>query len=109
MTYDKHRFCSLTRGEGGANQCPVGGNFIGDGVLKFHVIAHGGDIQRNLINAIRRGVRDHRIAPAVGFDALVVEHGDMAGARAFTRILVFPSGWLSVRPSSCSTAPPLIP
>ena len=83
MTYDKHRFCSLTRGEGGANQCPVGGNFIGDGVLKFHVIAHGGDIQRNLINAIRRGVRDHRIAPAVGFDALVVEHGDMAGARGF--------------------------
>lgn len=49
----------------------------------YHVIAHGGDIQRNLINAIRRGVRDHRIAPAVGFDALVVEHGDMAGARGF--------------------------
>ena len=47
------------------------------------VIAHGGDIQRNLINALRRGVPDHRIAPAVGFDALVVEHGDMAGARGF--------------------------
>ncbi len=56
---------------------------MNDGVFQLHVVTYGGDIQCNLIHPIRRGVRDHRVAPAVGFDAFMVEHGDVAGTRRF--------------------------
>ena len=83
MTYDKHRFCPLVRGEGGANQGAIGRRFVGDGVFQLHVVAGGRHVQRDLVNAVRRGVRDHRVATAVRFDALMVKHGDIAGSRGF--------------------------